>query len=343
MTDENIITEISIFKQVKHKLIEIYSRKEPPEPDKYLKKIKKANEVLENENKKNRPYDSTNLPGGLVLIKHYIPTIIIPDLHARQDFFMNVLTFKDSAGYSNLQKLHLNMLQIVCLGDGFHSEGKGAKELWNAAYNEYKTSYARHKYMDLEMGKSLGLMEMVMEVKTAFPSNFYFLKGNHENILNERSCGNFPFKKYTHEGAMVVEYISRFYGNNFLSEYYKFEKNLPLLAVGKNIIISHAEPDTFIDRKSIIEYRNNGKVVKSLTWTRDGEAEHGSVSMMLKYYLEDPENAFYFSGHCPVKGLYKLRADGKLVQINNSVKNIIAVIKDNRKIKLEKDVIEVEK
>ncbi len=343
MIDEKMNNEKINFKQLKQKILEIYNRKKTPDKDQYIETLKKMNIVLESENKRTRPYDSSNLPGGIVFLRHYIPTIIIPDLHARTDFLKNILFYKDSTGYSNLQKLHLNMLQILCLGDGFHSEGRGAKASWKAAFQEYYTSYNKHDFMDKEMTKSLGLMEMVMEVKLAFPANFHFLKGNHENIANERKNGNLPFRKYAQEGAMVVEYIKKFYGIMFLNEYYRFEKNLPLIAIGKNVIISHAEPCAFYDRKSIIEYRNNSEVVKGLTWTDNDEAENGSVKKMLKHYLDDDSTSYYFSGHRPVHNLYNLRAEGKLVQINSATKNIVAIIKDNKKIDLNKDIIDIEK
>jgi len=343
MKNGNMNNERSEFKQVEKRLLEIYNRKNIPNKELYIATLKKINKVLKNENVKTRPYDSLKLPGGIVLLRHDIPTIIIPDLHAREDFFINILLYKDSTGYSNLQKLNLNMLQIVCLGDGFHSEGLGAREFWKSALDEYKMSYDKHENMDKEMTKSLGLMEMVMEVKSAFPDNFNFLKGNHENITNERKGGNFPFRKYAHEGAMVATYITKFYGKVFLEEYYMFEKNLPLIAIGKNIILSHAEPLKVYNRKSIIEYRSNPDVVRGLTWTSNDEAEDGSVKEMLKYYLDDDENAYYFSGHRPVNNLYKLRAKGKLVQINNSIKNVIAIIKKNKNIDLDRDIIKIVK
>jgi hypothetical protein len=127
------------------------------------------------------------------------------------------------------------------------------------------------------MMESLGLMEMVIELKMAFPNNFHFLKGNHENIANEEGFGNHPFRKFAFEGHMVARWVQTFYGKDFIDSYYEFEKNLPLFVIGRNFIISHAEPLYFFEREAIVEYRNNPDVVEGLTWTANDEADPESL------------------------------------------------------------------
>ena len=219
-------------------------------------------------------------------------------------------------------------LQIICVGDGVHAEKRAAKR-WSMAFKEFEGDYTVHENIDEEMKESLGLMEMVMEVKINYPSNFHFFKGNHENIKNEEGGGNYPFVKFSYEGPMIAYYISKFYGEEFLEQYYQFEKNLPLFAVGKNFLVSHAEPVSFFSREEILEYRRNPDVVEGLTWTADGSADDGSVQKMLEYYIENEEdrkNSYYFGGHRPVKNLYNPRAEGRYIQIHNPDKFIIAKI-----------------
>jgi len=304
--------------------------------------LEKINFILENEDKSIRPYDASNLPGGIIFLKHNIPTIIVPDLHARIDFFLNLMLYKDSSHYTNLQKIAEAILAIVCVGDGFHSEGRAIRR-WDLAFEEYRQRYKIHKNIDEEMKESLGVMEMVMEVKSTFPGNFHFLKGNHENIKNEEGLGNHSFRKYVYEGSMVFQYIKKFYGEDFLNAYYQFEKNLPLLAVGKNFLISHSEPISFFSKESVIDYRKRPDVIEGLTWTSNDAAEDKSVKRMLDYYInEKDQSLYYFGGHRPVTGLYNLRADGRYVQIHNPNKFIIALIKDNKAISLDKDIFEIE-
>ncbi|KPJ81225.1 MAG: hypothetical protein AMS17_19790, partial [Spirochaetes bacterium DG_61] len=72
----------------------------------------------------------------IVYLKEDIPIIIVPDLHARIDFLLTILLRKNENGLSTLQLLATDMLQIVCVGDGFHAEGRAA-ERWAGAYEEY--------------------------------------------------------------------------------------------------------------------------------------------------------------------------------------------------------------
>jgi hypothetical protein len=194
------------------------------------------------------------------------------------------------------------------------------------------------------MMESLGLMEMVIELKMAFPNNFHFLKGNHENIANEEGFGNHPFRKFAFEGHMVARWVQTFYGKDFIDSYYEFEKNLPLFVIGRNFIISHAEPLYFFEREAIVEYRNNPDVVEGLTWTANDEADPESVSQMLDYYLEmeEEEQCYYFGGHRPVTDLYNIRAEGKYVQIHNPAKFSMVLIKPEGSINLDEDIFEID-
>lgn len=329
--------------ELQRKLIEIYRRETLPEADKYLALIERVQSVLDSEDADIRPKSSSGLPGGIVYLKEDIPTIIVPDLHARIDFLLTILLRKNENGLSTLQLLATDMLQIVCVGDGFHAEGRAA-ERWAGAYEEYADGYKRHDYMDEEMRESLGVMEMVKEVKCAFPANFHFLKGNHENIGNEHGAGNYAFRKYSYEGAMVLFYMEKFYGDVFLHSYAQFEKSLPLLAVGKNFLVSHAEPVAFFNKEDIIEYRDRPDVVYGLTWTANDEAEDGSVNRMLSYYLDEDNinEYYYFGGHRPVPELYHPRAEGRYVQIHNPDRFIVAMIGVDKPIRLDEDVIEIE-
>ena len=55
---------------------------------------------------------------GVVLLKPNIPTIIVPDLHARLDYLVSILFNGDILKSAILAKLAFNRVQIVCVGDG---------------------------------------------------------------------------------------------------------------------------------------------------------------------------------------------------------------------------------
>jgi hypothetical protein len=232
-----------------------------------------------------------------------------------------------------------DQLQILCLGDGFHAEGRAALR-WQAALDEFKGGYRKHRHMDEEMMESLGVMEMVMALKRRFPNRFHFLKGNHENVANEQGDGNFPFLKFANEGLMVKTYMEHFYGEEVLNTYAELEKDFPLLAIGRNFLASHAEPAWFISEKEVIEYRRLPQVVYGLTWTDNDEAESGSVQQMLEHYLGvgQASSAYHFGGHRPVRGYYALRADGSYVQIHDPNRYVVAVLPAKGDIDLDRDI-----
>jgi hypothetical protein len=225
--------------------------------------------------------------------------------------------------------LQRDEVQLVCVGDGFHSEARGA-ERWKRAFREFAGKYRRHAAMDEEMAESLGLMEMVMRLKTQYPDSFHFLKGNHENILNEEGRGNHPFRKFAYEGDMVKEWVLKFYDEDFLSTYAEFEHELPLVAADETFMISHAEPQRRFSIEEVVEYRESEEVVLGLTWTPNDGAEEGSVDQMIDEFCSSPERARYFGGHRPVQGSYQLRADDRYVQLHNPGTYSVAVLHPGR-------------
>lgn len=326
------INMFDVFK-VKTRLACIKKGKSFAPVSRFLTLLKETNKILENENAEVRPYDSQNLPGGIIFLKPDIKTILVPDLHARFRFIYSLMVDQ-----KNIHLLAEKECQIVCLGDGLHSEGHFNR--WLQAYDEYKNGYITHQYMDEEMISGLKTMEMIMYLKCMYPDFFHYLKGNHDNIANETGHGNYAFYKYAEEGAMVTAYMLKIFGGDFMKEYYVFEKNLPLLAAGRNFIASHAEPASFFHKNAVTEYRRRPDVIKGLTWTANDAAQPGSVMQMIRHYIKEEyqDKALYFGGHRPVNGNYSLRADGRYVQIHNPRQFSIAVIEPDKELAVHKTV-----
>ena len=91
----------------------INQRDSLPDCADYLNLVEETINVLEHENLEIRPTDASGLSGGLVLLKKDIPTIILPDLHGRGDFFMNVLNSQYKNEKTVLQALENDELQLL--------------------------------------------------------------------------------------------------------------------------------------------------------------------------------------------------------------------------------------
>ncbi|MDX9801821.1 MAG: metallophosphoesterase [Spirochaetia bacterium] len=299
-----------------HCLEKFTKENEIPDPDKILTALEQVKKVMDNENPLIRPYDRGGSPGGLVMLKD-LPLIIVPDLHARVDYMKTLAGWiPPGMDMPVLSLLEEGKIQIVCAGDGFHSEG-AKRERWIQSYQEYIGGFEKHRAMDDEMRESLTLMLIVMDWKTRYPDLFHFLKGNHENIMNENTADNRAFAKFAAEGEMVKVWSRRFLGDKVLSSYYDFEKFLPIMAVGSLCCVTHAEPRNYYTKDEIINCYMNREIIFDFTWTDNGESKKGTVESYLSEYFPHLPEARMYGGHRPVKDLYQLRAEGRYVQIHN--------------------------
>lgn len=321
-------------------MVRAYTRTAPPPADEFGELADSAAAALGSEPGATRPVDSRGAPGGLVRLDPRLPTVIVPDLHARTGFMLSLLGSPLPEGGAVVDALASGRLQVLCLGDGFHAEAR-AVERWNAAYGEFRDGYRRHAAMDEEMTESMALMEMVMRAKLAFPGYFHFLKGNHENVLNEEGRGNHPFRKFALEGEMVLAWLRKFYGDELILRYAAFERSLPLFAVGGRFLASHAEPARPFSVAEIVDARELPEVGLGLTWTDNGAAEPDSVRTLLSRFLPDIGYPRYFTGHRTVPGLFRERSGGSHLQIHNPGRYVVAWAMPDRDVEPTLDIGEI--
>ena len=181
----------------------------------------------------------------------------------------------------------------------------------------------------------------IMSLKIMFPENFHFLKGNHENILNSNLGGDYAFYKYADEGEMVKCFIQEYYDEKLLNLISQYENLLPLMAYGKNYVVSHAEPAAVYTTEQLIDARFDDSVVEGLIWTRNGQVKKATVAPIVNELLgkKAAQKALYFSGHRPVKENFALRQEGHLVQIHNPHKQNVVFVQPDKIFDFEKDII----
>jgi len=291
-----------------------------------------------------RPPDSSGRPGGIVELPA-LPTVLVPDLHARPSFLASVLGWTPPGCLESLATLlEGGKACLVCLGDVFHSEAGGAPRRWSKAFREYASGWASRAAMDEEMGLSLAAARIVLEAKAAFPATFHYLKGNHDNIADEEGGGDHSFYKFAAEGEMVASWFRFCYGEDLLSEYRELELSLPLAAVGPRFVASHGEPAFALSRQDLLEYRSRPDVVEALIWTGNGDAEDFSVARGLEALLgpERAPGARWFAGHRPVDGRYALRAGGAFVQFHDPDARRVAYLLPDRDPDPDRDIFDIE-
>lgn len=307
----------------------IRSRENLPDTDGFSSLVESAEQAMELTDPGLRPRNTAGDAGGLLCFSGDIPTILVPDLHARRDFFFNMLLFRFSGDSTVLECLEQGSVRVVCVGDAFHSEQR-YRFRWLTAFEEFRTGNLDGPSLTAEIADSMGLMEMIMECIAAFPERFFFLKGNHENILNTDKNGNHPFRKYADEGEMFYQFFLHRFGKMFTRRYARFEEALPLCGVGERFMVSHAEPRSFHNADSIINARLDPQTVEDFTWTGNGDSEEGTVESMLDAFLPHVPDALYFGGHRPVDASYSLRASNRYVQIHDPSSGQIACVPSDR-------------
>ena len=121
-----------------------------PEECEFQLFLDKSLSTLENESPSYRPVGSDCKPGGLLdFSSEKIPSIIVPDIHARADFLLKLLDFKIE-DESVLSLLNEKKIFVICVGDAFHSEMRGY-ERWIAAYKDWSMDVYAGQPMQEEM------------------------------------------------------------------------------------------------------------------------------------------------------------------------------------------------
>ena len=332
-------------------LLNIYNSQSLPGHQDLLTMLDKSLTLLENEVTFYRKAEKggEKLAGGLLDFckGDDKPVVVVPDLHARGYFLLHLLKkeidIKDENScvvkMSIIEALEKKLIYVVCVGDLFHSELR-CYGRWKKALENFRNGDVLSLEMKSEMLENINLLQMILLLKEKCTENFHFLKGNHENILNEEGKGNHPFYKMAMEGEMVYQFLSTVYDDALIYVLSLWEHALPLCAVFKNLVVSHAEPAFSVNKSKIINYRTNPDVVLALTWTGNDMADTGSVSKSVKSLIaKNRKNVVWIGGHRPVSGQYSLRQKGKFVQIHNPDKENIALVYPDTKFDPENNII----
>jgi hypothetical protein len=335
------IYHMAVKQELSQKLKKLRDAKTPPGCDVLEGELQNILDLMSSLTWGIRPPDDLMAPGGLVRLEPNIPTLVIPDLHGRRDFFYRALTLPLYQGRNFLDLLDEKRGNVVCLGDAFHGEAP-VRERWRAAYDEFLTGFRKHRAMNHEMADNLRLLEMIFSVMQEYGEHFFFLKGNHENIDNEMGRGNYPFRKFVNEGEMVKVWAQRFLGDKCMALLKRYERLLPLAAEGDGFLVTHAEPERGFSRQEIINAYRDDDVLYGLTWTDNGDAQPGSVAETLDSFFPDRKESICFGGHRPVNGYFALRNEDRYVQINHPVAQLAAIIRRGEDFRPEEQIVRLD-
>ena len=276
-----------------------------------------------------------------------LPTIIIPDLHARRGMLMDILSARLVEGpspekqiFELLQQGHIN---VVCVGDIVHSEERSN---WVINLDGEWTS----ELLDKEMICSLGMGAMVMYLKLQFPEHFHCLRGNHDDMAGELGT----FRKFVGirrdeqdevvlvdgrpvltadkgEPEIIRDWVltREGWGQAFLDAWVQFERALPLLAQGSYYVISHTLPGNPLSEAAFRDPNRSREITLELT-SRRGINSTAIAETLDNLGIKDVVQHWFY-GHTPIPpqkndGKYEEDLDDFVIRLNNPKKYVFAYV-----------------
>lgn len=276
-----------------------------------------------------------------------LPTLIIPDLHARRELLVAILGTrlkdKPGAGASVFELLQRGQINIVCVGDIVHSEKRSNWVINNDG--EWTEDL-----LGKEMVRSLGAGAMIMYLKLQYPEHFHCLRGNHDDMAGELSEDFRKFVGLRYENDELVFEDGRpvltgdrgesklvrdwvldrdGWGQPFLTAWSTFERLLPLFARGSYYAISHTLPMIALSESDIRNPNRPRESSLELT-SRRGINEEAIIGTLENLALRESVKRWFY-GHSMVPaetngGRYAENLDGLVVRLNNPTQHVFAYV-----------------
>jgi|GEM_PF-1494554 len=318
-----------------------------------LDSLKKFSEKQELEEKKSyefsldRAIEALKDTKGIVGLKNRdVPTIVVSDLHARRDFLVNALSQKDEEGSTVLDLLKEGKINMICLGDGMHSEKSSNWDVFDP--NPTKGEGFRElnpKKLEKEMIASLGLMKIIMELKANFPDSFHYVRGNHDDIVgNVSGFMKYVPEEFGGESGIVKWWTKNHFGLDFLNKWAEFESRLPLVVKGKGFVASHTVPEEQLAIQQIND--RDKKALWQMLWTDNTEFFDllPNPQQIFEGNLKNlgASNSTWIIGHRPVpQRKYRRQFHDQLIQINSSQKQLVAIFSPDEIFNPEKNIFDL--
>ena len=144
--------------------------KQLPSHETLFSLLNDAINVLENEINDYRPKDSKGKPGSLLELDSKKNIIVVPDIHARPYFINNILNFNipqkykvSSRSMSVQNALEKGKINIVCVGDAFHTEK--TRKRWEVISEEFYNGQTQGPRMVQEMTECLASFCALLSLK----------------------------------------------------------------------------------------------------------------------------------------------------------------------------------
>lgn len=245
---------------------------DPLPPNQALQLLKEVNEIVEND--PFAPKNKFGKAGGLIHLPDDITPIVIGDLHAQVNNLLKIL----SENYL-IECLYANTACLIILGDAVHSEVSREME---------------------DMESSVLMMDLIFKLKSYFPNNIFYLRGNHDSFDPELS------KNGVSQGLLMQQTLFDLRGAPYIKEMKKFYNNLPYVVRNSFFYACHAGPPMKkVTLKEIINIHDRPDIIKDITTNRVKRPHYlnGYNKKDVRKFrktLEMPKGSPFIVGHTPM-------------------------------------------
>jgi hypothetical protein len=207
---------------------------EPLAPAVALDVLQRVNRLLEVEEQRLR--DSLGNVGAVVRVPRERTPIFIGDLHGQVD---NLLVILSENAF--LDAVERDEAVLIFLGDAVHRDDNSLEE----------------------MDSSVLILDLILQMKLAYPSGVHFLLGNHESFSPNVTKGGVP------QGILWERHVSERRGDAYRQALERFFGLSPLIALSDDFVACHAGPPrTPVSFEKLVDARRYPDLQDELLWTR---------------------------------------------------------------------------
>lgn len=204
-------------------------------PKEALATLNQVNQLLEHD--PCRPLDDRGKPGGLVTPPEGMLPLIIGDLHSQVVNLIKILSENHF-----LDALEQGLIYLIFLGDAVHSEVDGEME---------------------NMESSMLIMDFIFKLKIRFPSQIFYLLGNHDSFSKNISKDGIP------QGILWAYEMQKSRGKQYKDACDQLYLNLPYLLKSDQFVVCHAGPPIAkITKDMLVNIYKYPGLAKELIWNR---------------------------------------------------------------------------
>lgn len=196
-----------------------------------------------------RAADMYGAAGALVRQTDRLPVIVIGDLHARVDHFLQILRRSRL-----LQRLEAGRARLLLLGDAIHPDRNG--EL-------------------ASMESSVLMMDLIFGLKCRYGDKVQYLLGNHDSFNPHLKKAGIA------QSQLWYEQLHELRGAGYCALMQRFYETAPLVYHGPGLVACHAGPPFGLDDATqLVNAHHENRMRAQLMWTRlarsgiDGYGEH---------------------------------------------------------------------